>query len=238
MFWSMPIQRITIPPGLRHVPAGKGQTDCRCQKLEAEEGQTRNMFLMIIVMALIVYAYYMGQLFSGIIAAAFAVHLFALYAAQRRMPWSPSCWWITTARRRRPMWMPPGLMPGHCWRDVRHDPFQSGGLETPSHERLSAAPSIKPTRSAVHRWVNFRPSHNRASSPPARRGLSNNRPEREKLRRPGEDRGRSCSFIMIAAGNLDAVRECILHSRSRTKAMVMRSTCGIPWRTPWRTGTS
>ncbi|MFZ1316142.1 MAG: ATP-binding protein, partial [Methanothrix sp.] len=56
-------------PRIRTVPAGRGKQIVDAQKLEARKKvQTRNMFLMIIVMALIVYAYYMGQLLFGIIA--------------------------------------------------------------------------------------------------------------------------------------------------------------------------
>jgi Lon-like ATP-dependent protease len=58
-------------PRVRIVPAGRGKQIVDAQKMEARKKvQTRNMFLMLIVMALIVYAYYTGQLLFGIIAAA------------------------------------------------------------------------------------------------------------------------------------------------------------------------
>lgn len=50
-------------PRVRVVPAGRGKQIVDAQKMEARKKvQTRNMFLMLIVMALIVYAYYTGQL--------------------------------------------------------------------------------------------------------------------------------------------------------------------------------
>ena len=58
-------------PRIRVVQAGRGKQIVESQKIEARKKvQTRNMFFMLIVMGLIVYAYYTGQLLFGIIAAA------------------------------------------------------------------------------------------------------------------------------------------------------------------------
>ena len=71
-------------PRVRIVPAGRGKQIVDAQKMEARKKvQTRNMFLMLIVMALIVYAYYTGQLLFGDHCSSAHIPFTALYAAQR-----------------------------------------------------------------------------------------------------------------------------------------------------------
>ncbi len=174
-------------PRIRTVPAGRGKQIVDAQKLEARKKvQTRNMFLMIIVMALIVYAYYMGQLLFGIIAAAL------LFISLRY------------------------LLP----KEDAHDPFQSGGLETPSHERVECGSIHK-----AHKGVLFidevntlRPESQQSLLTALQEGFY---PITGQSERSSGALVRTepvpCSFVMIAAGNLDAVQGMHPALRSRIK---------------------
>jgi Lon-like ATP-dependent protease len=92
--------------------------------------QTRNMFFMLIVMALIVYAYYTGQLLFGIIAAAL-IFLSLRYMLPKEDAMVPKLLVDNSGKKKAPYVDGTGAHAGALLGDVRHDPFQSGGLETP-----------------------------------------------------------------------------------------------------------
>lgn len=111
-----------------------------------------------------------------------------------------------------------GAHAGALLGDVRHDPFQSGGLETPSHERVECGPIHK-----AHRGVLFIDeanvrgrSRSRACSLALQEGeypITGQRSSGALVRTEPVP----CNFIMIAAGNLDAVQGMHPALRSRIK---------------------
>ena len=123
-------------PRVRVVPAGRGKQIVDAQKMEVRKKvQTRNMFLMLIVMALIVYSYYTGQLLFGVIAAAL-IFLSLRYMLPKEDAMVPKLLVDNNGKKKAPYMDATGAHAGALLGDVRHDPFQSGGLETPSHERV------------------------------------------------------------------------------------------------------
>ncbi len=158
-------------PRVRVVPAGRGKQIVDAQKMEARKKvQTRNMFLMLIVMALIVYSYYTGQLLFGVIAAAL-IFLSLRYMLPKEDAMVPKLLVDNNGKKKAPYMDATGAHAGALLGDVRHDPFQSGGLETPSHERVECGSIHK-----AHKGVLFidevntlRLESRRAFSQPCRR---------------------------------------------------------------------
>jgi len=207
-------------PRVRVVPAGRGKQIVDAQKLEARKKvQTRNMFLMIIVMALIVYAYYMGQLLFGIIAAAL-LFISLRYMLPKEDAMVPKLLVDNSGKKKAPYVDATGAHAGALLGDVRHDPFQSGGLETPSHERVECGSIHK-----AHKGVLFidevntlRPESQQSLLTALQEGVY---PITGQSERSSGALVRTepvpCSFIMIAAGNLDAVQGMHPALRSRIK---------------------
>ncbi|MCK9567196.1 MAG: ATP-dependent protease LonB [Methanothrix sp.] len=207
-------------PRVRVVPAGRGKQIVDAQKLEARKKvQTRNMFLMIIVMALIVYAYYMGQLLFGIIAAAL-LFISLRYMLPKEDAMVPKLLVDNNGKKKAPYVDATGAHAGALLGDVRHDPFQSGGLETPSHERVECGSIHK-----AHKGVLFidevntlRPESQQSLLTALQEGVYQITGQSE--RSSGalvRTEPVPCSFIMIAAGNLDAVQGMHPALRSRIK---------------------
>jgi len=130
-------------PQIRVVPAGKGQQIIAAHKKEAKRIAARKNSLLVLGAASILgYSLIAGQLFMGIIAAAIA-----LIAFRHLMPHGkeavPKLLVSNGGNTTSPYVEATGSHAGALLGDVRHDPFQSGGLETPPHERVESG--------AIHR---------------------------------------------------------------------------------------
>ncbi|OPY48250.1 MAG: Archaeal Lon protease [Methanosaeta sp. PtaU1.Bin016] len=181
--------------------------------------QTRNMFLMLIVMALIVYAYYTGQLLFGVIAAAL-IFLSLRYMLPKEDAMVPKLLVDNNNKKKAPYVDATGAHAGALLGDVRHDPFQSGGLETPSHERVECGSIHK-----AHKGVLFIDEVNTLRLE-SQQSLLTALQEGEYPITGQSERSSGalvrtepvpCNFIMIAAGNLDAMQGMHPALRSRIK---------------------
>lgn len=207
-------------PRVRVVPAGRGKQIVDAQKMEARKKvQTRNMFMMLVVMALIVYAYYMGQLLFGIIAAAL-LFISLRYMLPKEDAMVPKLLVDNNNKKKAPYVDATGAHAGALLGDVRHDPFQSGGLETPSHERVECGAIHR-----AHKGVLFIDEAN-TLRPESQQSLLTALQEGEYPITGQSERSSGalvrtepvpCNFIMIAAGNLDAVQGMHPALRSRIK---------------------
>ncbi len=207
-------------PRIRVVPAGRGRQIVETHKMEARKKvQTRNMFFMLIVMGLIVYAYYTGQLLFGIIAAAL-IFLSMRYLIPKEDAFIPKLLVDNSNKKTAPFVDATGAHAGALLGDVRHDPFQSGGLETPSHERVECGAIHK-----AHKGVLFIDEINTLRLE-SQQSLLTALQEGEYPITGQSERSSGalvrtepvpCSFIMIVAGNLDAVQGMHPALRSRIK---------------------
>jgi len=207
-------------PRVRVVPAGRGKQIVDAQKMEARKKvQTRNMFLMLIVMGLIVYSYYTGQLLFGVIAAAL-IFLSLRYMLPKEDALVPKLLVDNNSKKKAPYVDATGAHAGALLGDVRHDPFQSGGLETPSHERVECGAIHR-----AHKGVLFIDEVNTLRLE-SQQSLLTALQEGEYPITGQSERSSGalvrtepvpCNFIMIAAGNLDAVQGMHPALRSRIK---------------------
>jgi len=134
-------------PKIRTVPHGKGKEIVKRQKMRAEEEREAKMRLLFLLIAGLVMAAIIGAvaykepmyLFYGIIAAAFIMIASRMYVQQRSDASVPKLLVSFDFKKgNAPFEDATGAHAGALLGDVRHDPFQSGGLETPSHDRVEA----------------------------------------------------------------------------------------------------
>jgi Lon-like ATP-dependent protease len=113
-----------------------------------------------------------------------------------------------------------GTHAGALLGDVRHDPFQSGGLETPAHDRVESGDIHK-----SHKGVLFIDEINTLSLE-SQQSLLTALQEKEYPITGQSERSSGalvktepvpCDFIMVAAGNLDAMEKMHPALRSRIK---------------------
>ena len=207
-------------PKIRIVPAGKGKEISDAHKLEAQKRmQARNMFVMLLVFGIVAYSYILGQLLYGIIAAV----LIAIVMRQfmpKETTFIPKLLVSNVGKDMAPYIDATGAHAGALLGDVRHDPFQSGGLETPAHDRVESGAIHK-----AHKGVLFIDEINTLRIE-SQQNLLTALQEKEFAITGQSERSSGamvktdpvpCDFIMIAAGNLDALKGMHPALRSRIK---------------------
>jgi Lon-like ATP-dependent protease len=207
-------------PVIRTVAAGRGKQIVAAHKVEAKKKiQFRNTLLLLLVIGIIGYAFITYQWLLGIIAAAF-VFMALRYTTPREEAMVPKLLVSNDAKNIAPFIDATGSHAGALLGDVRHDPFQSGGLETPSHDRVEAG--------AIHRsngGVLFIDEIN-TLDPHSQQNLLTALQEGEFPITGQSERSSGamvrtepvpCKFVMVAAGNLDAIQGMHPALRSRIR---------------------
>ncbi len=214
-------------PKIRVVPRGKGKEIVDAQKLEVRKRiQMRNTFLMFtffLIMGMgLIYAIRAGKFeyfFLAIIAAAVMLLVFR-WMMPKEEAMMPKLLVTNAGRETAPFVDATGAHSGALLGDVRHDPYQSGGLETPAHDRVEAGAIHK-----AHKGVLFIDEINTLRIE-AQQNLLTALQEKEYPITGQSERSAgamvktdpvSCDFIMVAAGNLDAVAGMHPALRSRIK---------------------
>jgi Lon-like ATP-dependent protease len=130
-------------PVIRTVAVGRGKQIVAAHKAEAKRKiQFRNTLLMLLIIGIIGYAFITFQWLMGIIAAAF-IFMALRYSTPREEAMVPKLLVFNDNTSTAPFIDGTGSHAGALLGDVRHDPFQSGGLETPAHDRVEGG--------AIHR---------------------------------------------------------------------------------------
>ncbi len=214
-------------PKIRVVPRGKGKEIVDAQRLEVRKRfQVRNAFFMFtffLIMGMgLVYALQTGRfeyIFWSIIAAAVVMLVFR-WMMPKEEAMMPKLLISNVGRETAPFIDATGSHSGALLGDVRHDPYQSGGLETPAHDRVEAGAIHR-----AHKGVLFIDEINTLRIE-AQQNLLTAMQEKEYSITGQSERSAGamvktdpvpCDFIMIAAGNLDAMAGMHPALRSRIK---------------------
>jgi Lon-like ATP-dependent protease len=133
-------------PRIRVLPAGKGKPLVTEQKLQAQaQRNQKNNMILYLILAIIglgvfyfIYTSDMSLLWIAVLASFFLYLIFKAPGAKQDTIIVPKLLVGHNADDMPPFVDATGAHAGALLGDVRHDPFQSGGLETPSHDRLEA----------------------------------------------------------------------------------------------------
>ena len=146
-------------PRIRVFPAGKGKAVVAEQKsIAAQQKNQKNTMYVYACLGLIILGLLAGMLLNNFTITLFAILGAMLIFFMFRTPGAPR---NETAIVPKVLVghdageMPPfvdatGTHAGALLGDVRHDPFQSGGLETPSHDRLEAGAIHKANKGVLY----------------------------------------------------------------------------------------
>jgi len=118
------------------MPAGEGKNVVTNYKVKAKgQEERKNMFMIAIISLILVIGFVMNQPLAAIIAAGIV-----FLAIQQMKPRSsvmvPKLLINNERKNMAPFVDATGAHAGALLGDVRHDPYQSGGLGTPAHERV------------------------------------------------------------------------------------------------------
>ncbi len=207
-------------PKIRVVPSGKGKQIVDSHKREAQKrSQFRNMLSMVLIFAIVAYSFAVNQPIMGIIAAAM-LFIALRYITPREDAMIPKLLISNDAKETAPYIDGTGAHAGALLGDVRHDPFQSGGLETPAHDRVEAG--------AIHRankGVLFIDEINTLRIESQQHLLTALQEGEFSITGQSERSSGAmvktdpvpCNFVMVAAGNLDAIKGMHPALRSRIR---------------------
>jgi Lon-like ATP-dependent protease len=207
-------------PKVRVVPAGKGRQIVDAHKREAQKKiQFRNMLSMVMVLAIVGYSFAVNQPIMGIIAAAM-LFIALRYITPREEVLIPKLLVVNDGKATAPYIDGTGAHAGALLGDVRHDPFQSGGLETPAHDRVEAGAIHK-----ANKGVLFIDEINTLRIESQQHLLTALQEGEFPITGQSERSSGAmvktspvpCNFVMIAAGNLDAVKGMHPALRSRIR---------------------
>jgi Lon-like ATP-dependent protease len=215
-------------PKIRVVPAGKGKEIVKAQKANAmvqKEMRTRmKLIICIMIVAIAVLAWiWSGDvlvLFFGIIAAAIVYMVLRAAGMKEEKEMIPKLLISHKINDTPPFIDGTGAHAGALLGDVKHDPFQSGGLETPAHERVEVGAIHK-----AHKGVLFIDEINTLRIESQQNLLTSLQEKKFAIMGQSERSSGAmvkseevpCDFILVAAGNLDSVEGMHPALRSRIR---------------------
>ena len=208
-------------PKVRTVPAGKGEQIIDAHKEEARKRNQMRSFLMWIIIAIVIgYALLIeGAVLLGVLAAG-VIYLAFRYGSRSSDAMIPNLLVNSAETQTAPFEDATGAHAGALLGDVRHDPFQSGGMETPSHDRVEAG--------AIHqanKGVLFLDEINTLDIRSQQKLMTAIQEGEFSITGQSERSSGAMvqtepvptDFIMVAAGNLDAMENMHPALRSRIK---------------------
>ncbi len=217
-------------PRIRKVPAGKGKQIVNAQKAEAlQRKEQKSAFMSMFIFFIIIGAFILyitsptrdpSILLIGIIGAAFLFLILRSSGQRSETNNIPKLLVSHTPGELPPFVDATGAHAGALLGDVRHDPFQSGGLETPAHERVEAGAIHR-----AHKGVLFIDEINTLRME-SQQSLLTALQERKFSIVGQSERSAGAmvktepvptDFVMVAAGNLDAINGMHPALRSRIR---------------------
>ncbi len=216
-------------PRIRVVPASKGKEIVQVQKAQAmieKEKKAKSQMLLIFAIIGIGIIFFIStgfnpmMIFYSLIAAAF-VFMALRYANQRNENANiPKGLVLHEKDMKAPFVDATGTHAGALLGDVRHDPFQSGGLETPAHDRVEAGAIHK-----AHRGVLYIDEINLLRIESQQSLLTAIQEGEFSISGQSERSAGAmtktepvpCDFVLVAAGNLDAIQGMHPALRSRIR---------------------
>jgi len=208
-------------PKVRTVPSGKGDQIVEAHKEEARKRNQMRSFLMWIIIAIVLgYSLIIaGNILLGILAAGI-IYLAFRYGSRGSDAMIPNLIVNTADQQTAPFEDATGAHAGALLGDVRHDPFQSGGMETPSHDRVEPGAIHKANKGVLFideiNTLDVRSQqHLMTAIQEGEFGITG-----QSERSSGamvQTEPVPCDFVMIAAGNLDAMENMHPALRSRIK---------------------
>jgi Lon-like ATP-dependent protease len=208
-------------PKIRTVPSGKGDQIVDAHKEEARKrSQMRRFIMWVLIILVLGYSLIiMRQILLGIIAAGI-VYLVFRYMSRGNDAMVPNMIVNTANQQTAPFEDATGAHAGALLGDVRHDPFQSGGMETPSHDRVEPGAIHKSNKGVLYideiNTLDIRSQQKLMTAIQEGEFSITGQSERSSGAMV-QTEPVPCDFVMVAAGNMDAMQNMHPALRSRIK---------------------
>lgn len=137
-------------PLIGAMPAGEAKKVVTNYKVKAKASEERkNMMMMVIIALILIVGFYLKQYLAAIIAAGIVL-LVIMQMKPKSAVMVPKLLINNDNHKTAPFIDATGAHAGALLGDVRHDPYQSGGLGTPAHERVESGMIHKANKGVLY----------------------------------------------------------------------------------------
>lgn len=207
-------------PLIRTVPAGEGKNIVKLNKVNAKSSDEKKMIItMIATAAVFVLGIMYQKVFEAIIAALLIIFI-SLQIKPKNTSLSPKLLVNNGDKRFAPFMDATGAHAGALLGDVRHDPYQSGGLGTPAHERVESGMIHK-----AHKGVLYIDEIGTMNMKTQQELLSAMQEKKYAITGQSENSSGAmvrsqavpCDFVLVASGNIQVLEGMHIAMRSRIR---------------------
>ena len=208
-------------PKIRIMTAGDGRDIVEDYKRRAKkEDSSKSMLLFFIAAAIIIYGFFYNQVLMAVFVAVITIFLGTQILKSKLQILVPKLLMDNGDKDKAPFLDATGAHAGALLGDVRHDPFQSGGLGTPAHERVEAGMVHRSHKGVlfIDEISTFKINMQQAMLTAI---------QNKKYPITGQSEMSSgamvrtenvpCDFILVAAGNLETLKDMHPALRSRIR---------------------
>lgn len=215
-------------PRVRSVPAGRGDRIVKLQKESLRTQRERSQKMLLIAFAAVGFLLVIATLQSGdILTLLFGgfILMFGYMFIRGRLGSGDDSRIPKVLVKHESKDMPPfvdatATLSGSLLGDVRHDPFQSGGMETPAHDRVEPGAIHRAHKGVLYidevNLLRLEEQQALLTAMQERAFPISGRSERSSGALTKTEPV-PCDFILIAAGNLDAIQGMHPALRSRIR---------------------
>jgi ATP-dependent Lon protease len=216
-------------PKIRVVPAGKGKEIIAAQKVEqAQRKEQRTIILVIasiLIFLLVGYIVIEQHDFTALLVGIFVFLLLLFYfsfiSGRKDNAANMAKLLVSHTQDEKPPFIDAtGAHAGALLGDVKHDPFQSGGLETPPHDRVEVGAIHKANGGVLFvdeiNLLKIESQHSLLTALQERKYPIVGQSERSAGAMVKTEPV-PCDFVLVAAGNIDSVQSMHPALRSRIR---------------------
>jgi Lon-like ATP-dependent protease len=207
-------------PLIGAMPSGEGKKVVTNYKIKAKGHEERKNMLMMVIIGLILVAGFALQQFLAAIIAAGIVFLAIQQMKPRTSVMVPKLLVNNNTHKNAPFIDATGAHAGALLGDVRHDPYQSGGLGTPAHERVESGMIHK-----ANKGVLFIDEIGTMNMKTQQELLTAMQEKRYSITGQSESSSGAmvrteavpCDFVLVASGNIQILEGMHIALRSRIR---------------------
>lgn len=207
-------------PLIRSVPAGEGKKIVKATKGSAKNHEEKKTLITtFIIAAIVVIGFMYGRVLEAIIAAALIL-LISIQIKPKNNNMSPKLLVNNEDKRFAPFMDATGAHAGALLGDVRHDPYQSGGLGTPAHERVESGMIHKANKGVLYideiGTMTMKTQQELLSAMQEKKYAITGQSENSSGAMV-RSQAVPCDFVLVASGNLQVLEGMHIAMRSRIR---------------------
>ncbi|MFQ6088162.1 MAG: ATP-dependent protease LonB [Candidatus Methanofastidiosia archaeon] len=211
-------------PRIRRVPAGEAKPIVERHRVQARKQEnSKNFIILLIGIIILVLIFYSGWNPTTILMGMFVFFIVFFGMQSMRVKSQvlvPKLLVDNSNRTAAPFVDATGAHAGALLGDVRHDPFQSGGLGTPAHERVEAGMIQKANKGVLFideiATLGMKMQQAILTAMQERRYSITGQSEMSSGAMVRTEPA-PCDFILVAAGNMETIRQMHPALRSRIR---------------------